>query len=97
MLFEERLTKAVLCPFTMSGAASLYKQYWELVAMGSQSSSHTIRKDILQRKAKYDEIIRRAIESEKVVPSNKRFDTTGAQISNTHGVEANKHRDIMEL
>jgi hypothetical protein len=39
--FEERLTKAVLCPFTMSGAASLYKQYWELVAMGSQSSLTT--------------------------------------------------------
>ena len=29
MLFEEKLTKAVLCKFTMSGSQSMFQQYWK--------------------------------------------------------------------
>ena len=72
--FEERLTKAVLCPFTMGGAVSLYKQYWELAVMGSQND-HVTHSNILRRKEKYDDIIRKAIASEKNVQSKHNLST----------------------
>ena len=49
--FEERLAKAVLCPFTMGGAAPFYKKYWELATSDNIQEAH-------ERKMKYDEIIR---------------------------------------
>jgi hypothetical protein len=93
VLFEERLTKAVLCPFTMSGAVSLYKQYWELAVMGSQNDDDT-RRNILQRKAKQEEIIRRAIASEKNVQSKDNFDTV---TENMEAIKINHYQKGMEL
>ena len=70
--FEERLTKAVLCPFTMGGAAPVYKQYWQAVTQDSQSNP-AVYNEFLQRKVKYDRIIHNAIEREKAkdLPTDK--------------------------
>lgn len=93
VLFEERLTKAVLCPFTMSGAVSLYKQYWNIAVMGSQND-HVTHRNILQRKAKHDEIIRTAIASEKNEQSKENFDTV---TENMGAIETNHYQNGMEL
>ena len=92
--FEERLTKAVLCPFTMGGAVSLYKQYWELAVMGSQND-HVTHSNILRRKEKYDDIIRKAIASETNVQSK---DNLGTETENMGVIDANHHQNQrMEL
>ena len=37
--FEERLAKAILCPFTMSGASEMWKRYWPVVLKDPATAS----------------------------------------------------------
>ena len=56
--FEERLTKAVLCPFTSNAAQPIFRQYWQTVTKGGQD------KDSLLRYNQAMQIIQEAIEDE---------------------------------
>lgn len=57
--YEEELTQAVLCPFTLGGAFPMWQQYWQ-VALSSATSSQQ-RMEVLQRQEKYTRIIQEAV------------------------------------
>lgn len=58
--FEERLTKALLCPFTMGQAIPLWQNYWKQVTSDPRSGAEA--KD---RMDKYQAIINEAIEEDQ--------------------------------
>jgi len=57
--YEEELTQAVLCPFTMGGAFPMWQQYWK-VALNS-ASSDSQRSDMQQRQQHYTRLIQEAV------------------------------------
>eukprot|EP00568_Trieres_chinensis_P018350 CAMPEP_0183326098 /NCGR_PEP_ID=MMETSP0160_2-20130417/81354_1 /TAXON_ID=2839 ORGANISM="Odontella Sinensis, Strain Grunow 1884" /NCGR_SAMPLE_ID=MMETSP0160_2 /ASSEMBLY_ACC=CAM_ASM_000250 /LENGTH=394 /DNA_ID=CAMNT_0025494015 /DNA_START=527 /DNA_END=1711 /DNA_ORIENTATION=+ len=57
--FEERLTKALMCPFSMGGSLPLWQQYWKLVTADPVSGA-----DAAKRMAKYQKIIEKAVQEE---------------------------------
>ena len=51
---EERLTKALPCPYTMGAAMALWKQYWQVAtAMSSSSNNLDMMQSIPERQADY--------------------------------------------
>jgi len=59
--YEEELTQAVLCPFTLGGAFPMWQQYWQ-AALNSASTQEKMT-ELLQRKEKYTRIIQEAVEA----------------------------------
>ena len=57
--YEEEITQAVLCPFTMGGALEMWKRYWQ-VALNSASSPHQ-QAEVQDRQNKYSMIIQEAV------------------------------------
>lgn len=57
--YEEELTQAVLCPFTMSGSLNMWKRYWQ-VAMSS-ASTPIEQAEVQERQNKYSMILQEAI------------------------------------
>ena len=55
--FEEHLTKAVLCPFTMGGAQANFQQYWSVVTSDPRST-----KQATQRYQKHVAVIQKAVQ-----------------------------------
>jgi hypothetical protein len=60
--YEEELTQAVLCGFTMQGALEMWKRYWEVSINNAQSA--TAKMDVKARQDKYSRIIQEAVERE---------------------------------
>lgn len=58
--YEEELTQAVLCPFTMGGAFPMWQRYWQ-VALNSVTTPKK-ELELQQRKEKYTRIIQEAVE-----------------------------------
>ena len=58
--FEKRLAKAVLCPFSMSGASDMWRRYWPVVLKDPNSAvDGQIRMD------RYQRLIEKAVEREQ--------------------------------
>jgi len=64
-MFEERLVKAVLCPFTMGGALPLFQQYWS-IALNDPKLGQLAAK----RKVKYDKMINDAVVAASLKENN---------------------------
>jgi heme/copper-type cytochrome/quinol oxidase subunit 2 len=64
MEYEEELTQAVLCPFTMGGALEMWKRYWEVTINNAQAVMDDVT-EIQERQKYYKRIIQEAIEKEK--------------------------------
>lgn len=64
--FEERLTKAVLCPFTMAGAVSQFQQYWRMATKNGRDPRAT------ERSERHLRTINEAIENAKVEEEKKK-------------------------
>ena len=62
--YEEELTQAVLCPFTLGGALPMWQNYWQL-AMSSAGSDSTRQEAVHLRQQKYTQIIQQAVEAEQ--------------------------------
>ncbi len=62
--FEERITKGILCPFTMVGSHSLFQQYWKVVLDDSNTHNPLGGKGAMRRYQKHIQIIQKAIEEE---------------------------------
>lgn len=62
--FEERVTKGILCPFTMRQSYELFQQYWKAV-LDSDQVMLLGGDDAKTRYHKYVNIIQNAIEEEK--------------------------------
>jgi hypothetical protein len=72
MEYEQELTQAVLCPFTMGGALEMWKRYWQVAinnAQQQQQAGGGIEDGgvtaIQERQAHYTRIIQEAVEKEK--------------------------------
>ena len=63
--FEERLTKCLLCPFTMSGCMGMWNQYWQTTLRQSQLLPEDQRNEIQHRYNKYMVIVNEAVEKEQ--------------------------------
>ena len=61
--YEEELTQAVLCPFTMGGAMEMWQRYWNIALQNA--SPGTSQDAVRQRQMKYSQIIQNAVEEEK--------------------------------
>lgn len=59
--YEEALTQAVLCPFTLGGAFPMWQQYWQAALNGVSTQEKMI--ELQQRKEKYSRIIQEAVEA----------------------------------
>jgi hypothetical protein len=58
--FEERLAKAILCPFSMAGASEMWRRYWPVVLQDpSAAGEGKIRMD------RYQKLIERAVAREQ--------------------------------
>ena len=62
--FEERLTKAVICPYTMGGAMDMWKRYWQMALDPRQNSQATIMAS-KRRQSNYLKVIDEAIAQEQ--------------------------------
>jgi Domain of unknown function (DUF1736) len=60
--YEDELTQAVLCPFTMGGALEMWQRYWQ-VALNSATPAQM--EAVQERQARYTRIIQQAVEVEK--------------------------------
>lgn len=58
--YEEELTQAVLCPFTMGGAFPMWQKYWQVALNSAKTSSK--RTEVQHRQEKYSRIIQQAVE-----------------------------------
>jgi hypothetical protein len=66
MEYEEELTQAVLCPFTMGGALEQWRRYWQVAISNAQSGSNMDDlTEIQERQNHYTRIIQEAVEQEK--------------------------------
>ena len=57
--FEERLTNAVLCPFSMSASVPLWQRYWKQITSDARTGHLAER-----RMTKYEALIQEAIAAE---------------------------------
>ena len=64
MEYEEELTQAILCPFTMGGALEMWKRYWEVAINNAKAVMDDVT-EIQDRQNHYTSIIQEAIEKEK--------------------------------
>ena len=62
--FEERITKGILCPFTMVGSHSLFQQYWKVMLSDSYANNPLGGDGARERYQKYYQIIQNAIEEQ---------------------------------
>lgn len=84
--FEQRITKGVLCPFTMNASYSLFQQYWSHVLNGPQ-----IDKGAKMRYGIQIKIIQDAIAKEK--DSEERDNAEAGQDSHEEN-EGARHRNV---
>ena len=64
--YEEELTQAVLCPFTMGGAMEMWQRYWKVAIQNAEASNNPQQLHEIQlRQQKYAQIIQDAVEEEK--------------------------------
>jgi hypothetical protein len=63
--YEEELTQAVLCGFTMQQALEMWKHYWEVAMHNAAATSPTAQMDVEERKNYYTRIIEEAVEKER--------------------------------
>lgn len=78
--FEDRITKSVLCPFTMTQSYSLYTRYWKTVLHDSQGDVANAQR----RYKRYNGIIEEAIKKETAKENaekygNKKLYSTGGK------------------
>ena len=78
--FEDRITKSVLCPFTMTQSYSLYTRYWKTVLHDSQGDVANAQR----RYKRYNGIIEEAIKKETAKENaekygNKKIYSTGGK------------------
>lgn len=59
--YEEELTQAVLCPFSMGGALPMWQKYWQ-IALESTPPGTPQRAEVQERQAHYTRIIQEAVE-----------------------------------
>jgi len=57
--YEEELTQAVLCPFTMGGALPSWQRYWQVAMQNARNEMEQM--EVHQRQAKYAAIITEAV------------------------------------
>lgn len=57
--YEEEITQAVLCPFTMGGAYPAWQRYWQVA--GANAENDHQRMELQKRQAKYTMIIQEAV------------------------------------
>lgn len=77
--FEDRLTKAVTCPFTMAGSAELYRRYWKQL-----TSDPNTRDDAMERMRRHqrviDEAVARAVREEEEKARRENDDGGGSPL-----------------
>jgi tetratricopeptide (TPR) repeat protein len=64
MEYEEELTQAVLCPFTMGGSLEMWKRYWQVAISNAQAGMNDVT-EIQERQNHYGRIIQEAVEKEQ--------------------------------
>jgi hypothetical protein len=57
--YEEELTQAVLCPFTMGGALEMWQRYWQVALNSASSPSQQV--EVQERQNRYSMIIQEAV------------------------------------
>ncbi|KAL3908270.1 MAG: hypothetical protein SGILL_008545, partial [Bacillariaceae sp.] len=62
--YEEELTQAVLCPFTMGGALPMWQKYWT-IAVENAPPGTPQRAEMEERQLKYTRIIQEAVQEEQ--------------------------------
>jgi len=62
--FEERLVKALMCPYTMGGSTELWNRYWK-IALQPNPMSPTATKEARHRYTRYMETLNDAIAAEE--------------------------------
>jgi len=75
--FEDRITKGVLCPFTMYNSYSLMKRYWTSVLQDPRQGNDDAKK----RYQKYNKIIEDAIRKEEKAQQDQDRSTSEKKIS----------------
>jgi hypothetical protein len=85
--YEEELTQAVLCPFSMSGALPMWQRYWQ-IAIESVPIGTPQRIEIEQRQGHYTRIIQEAVQEAQIkeVEAQKLKE----EKAKTRGMAANK-------
>eukprot|EP00566_Odontella_aurita_P008001 CAMPEP_0113558774 /NCGR_PEP_ID=MMETSP0015_2-20120614/18533_1 /TAXON_ID=2838 /ORGANISM="Odontella" /LENGTH=660 /DNA_ID=CAMNT_0000460347 /DNA_START=112 /DNA_END=2090 /DNA_ORIENTATION=- /assembly_acc=CAM_ASM_000160 len=63
--FEERLTKAVLCPFSMGGAVPMWQQYWQAVTKDPGPGGDAARKRMDMYQKRINEAVMKEQEKEE--------------------------------
>ena len=61
--YEEELTQAVLCPFTMGGAYPMWQRYWQVA--NNNAMGPTEQASVKERQAYYTRIIQEAVQKER--------------------------------
>jgi hypothetical protein len=59
--YEDELTQALLCPFTMGGALPMWQKYWQ-IALDSTPPGTMQRADVEERQAHYSRIVLDAVQ-----------------------------------
>lgn len=59
--FEERLSRALMCPFTLGGSMPLWNRYWA-IALNAQSQPPQVVREARERYQRYMDVLNRAIE-----------------------------------
>jgi len=72
--FEERIAKAILCPFTMQGASEMWRRYWTMVLKDDPSQEGQ------RRMLKYQTQIERAVAREQAELDNGKPQWKGATL-----------------
>lgn len=62
--YEEELTQAVLCPFTMGGALPMWQKYWK-IAVENAPPGTPQRAEMEERQLHYTRIIQEAVQEEQ--------------------------------
>lgn len=68
--YEEELTQAVLCPFSMGGALPMWQKYWQL-ALESAPAGTPQRAEIEERQVHYTRIIQEAVQKAQRIEEEK--------------------------
>ena len=74
--YEEELTQAVLCPFTMGGALEMWKRYWQVAINSAGSSPHAILQ-VQERQNRYSQIIQEKVMEAQREEEEKRITHRG--------------------
>ncbi|KAG7336606.1 DUF1736 domain containing protein [Nitzschia inconspicua] len=79
--YEEELTQAVLCPFTMGGALPMWQRYWQ-IALESAPPGTLQRTEVEERQTYYTRIIQEAVQEAQRTEEEKTRTTSSQQQKN---------------